>query len=396
MIQLPTKLWNLPLYRDSVERVLSADSLRAVASTTDDPLVLLGLCFLARAGDPVRKEIGDMAASAKPEYAPIIAVLRVTRDAITDEFVSEVIRRDPDNALGHYLHGGLLHVSDHANQALEAFRRAAHCSGFRLYEAELGDALFKALDRLELKGMDRLCAVSWAVSSWFEFGTVGIQSVKFALEEIARHADRTTRSELADILLVLAGHLFASVFENRWYAYRAAEAALQLKADLAATENIPLMNGYAAAVHSSLLGVMCGGIDPEEAQKTRSLDVIRFLPARIYLSFSPEPQLFPNLNPPEDDRPTFDAAKLRVTRAARKLIDLTVSDPDRIFKAFLQGVGGATPEERTSPCNCYYSAAEDLMQKRPDLFQAGAELNGRGGPCGMPDRMTQLKRIWAE
>ena len=82
-----------------------AENLKAVASATSDPEILLGLTFLAKAGDPVRKELAEMAVRARNEYTPVVAVLPLIMDRIDEESVVELVRRDPDNALGHHLHG---------------------------------------------------------------------------------------------------------------------------------------------------------------------------------------------------------------------------------------------------------------------------------------------------
>jgi hypothetical protein len=68
-MQLPLEMLDLPPDRESVDRVVSSDNLRATASATSDAQVLLGLSLLARCGDPVRNEIGDIAARYNTAYA---------------------------------------------------------------------------------------------------------------------------------------------------------------------------------------------------------------------------------------------------------------------------------------------------------------------------------------
>src|SRR2546430_7780071 len=152
MFELPKKMFALPTYRESVDQAVSAGNLKAVAANTTDPEVLLGLAYLARTGDSVRREISEMAVKARPEYSPMVAVLAVMLDGIDEESIGELVRRDPNNALGYYLQGALLHQSDRENEAMVAFRKAAHCSELRLYESTTGPALFKALDALKLTG----------------------------------------------------------------------------------------------------------------------------------------------------------------------------------------------------------------------------------------------------
>src|SRR5688572_22336519 len=205
MIQLPINMPGMPAYRESVEKVSSAENLKAVASTVSDPEILLGLAFLARAGDPVRMGLAEMAARTRNEYIPVIAVLPLIMDRIDEGSVGELVQRDPDNALGHYLQGTLWHVSNRESEAPSAFGKAAACSELRLYDATTGEALCKALDALDLKGLDRLCALSWTASRWTNFGSVGMQPIHWALSELARAADTATRSLLAETLITLAG-----------------------------------------------------------------------------------------------------------------------------------------------------------------------------------------------
>src|SRR5438552_4458039 len=379
MTPLPIKIPNLPSFRESVDMAVSADSLRAVASTTTDPFVLLGLSFLAKAGDPVRKDLSEMVVKAKPEYAPIAAVLTVIMDRIDAESVGALIQQDPDNALGHYLQGALLHVSNRESEALDAFRKASACPELRLYDSSAGDALFKALDALGLQGLDRLCALSWSISRWTDFPSIGIQPTYWALSELARAADMATRSELAEILLALAGHLFASNFTNRWFAHRAVEAAFSLKAELAGAENTPKMNGYAAALHGLGSAMFCWpGI--EDPNKPKPQQLAQFLPSRIHGAFAAiDPSSVTtcffggrNLNLPESDRAAFEALKENATQAATKLIDVAASDPDGILGAYLRGLPGSNQKNQNPPWASFGTPVGSLMQERPDLFQAAA------------------------
>jgi hypothetical protein len=100
-------------------------------------------------------------------------VLAVTLDGVDEATVADLIRRDPDNALGHYLRGYLRHGANDAGETLAAFRRAAHCSQLRLYESITGGALFAALDALNLTGRARLCAASWMASRFMNFAWRG-------------------------------------------------------------------------------------------------------------------------------------------------------------------------------------------------------------------------------
>ena len=370
---------NVPAYRESVDKAASAENLRALASTTSDPEVLLGFCFFAKAGDPVRKELAEMAVRQRNEYVPIVALLSLIMDRIDEESVGKLIQRDPDNALGHYLQGTLLHVSNQENEALGAFRKAAACSELRLYDSAVGEALFKALDALHLEGIDRLCALSWTISRWTNFGSGGIQPIDRALSELARGADTATRSELSEILVTLAGHLFATNFTNRWFAQRAVTSAFVLKAGLAAAEHAPKVNGYAAAIQG-LNNAMLPPSPNEDSINPSLLQLAQFLPSRIHRAFAAaDPSLMNahvlaelNLNPPESDRAAFETAKANTTQAAQKLIEVALSDSDGILGAYLKGLPPSIPAPQSPPWASFGTAVGSLMVKRLDLFRAAA------------------------
>ncbi len=253
--KFPLQVIDIAAYSNSVKRAVSSENLGSVASKTSDSQVLLGLACLGRTGHSIRQEISEMARRANPEFAPIVAVLSIVLDHIDGESIAELIRRAPENALGHYLRAKLAYDSNKAVEALEAFRTAARFFELRLYESTTGAALFKALDALNLTGRDRLCALSWMATRSSNFSACGLQFLRDALSELA-HADANRREEISEILLVLAGHLFATNFQNRWYTQRALEAAFHLKAEIAATAKSPKMHGYAAAVQAlfNLLG----------------------------------------------------------------------------------------------------------------------------------------------
>src|SRR2546430_15247013 len=106
MFELPKKMFALPTYRESVDQAVSAGNLKAVAANTTDPEVLLGLAYLARTGDSVRREISEMAVKARPQYSPMGALLGGVLDGMGEQSTGGLVPRDPDNALGDYLHSG--------------------------------------------------------------------------------------------------------------------------------------------------------------------------------------------------------------------------------------------------------------------------------------------------
>jgi hypothetical protein len=381
VIQLPISMPNLPPFLESVQQAVSAESLRSAARATTDPAVLLGLSVLAKSGDAVRKELADIVLRSKSEYASVLAVLTVMMERIDDVSVAELVQQDPDNALGRYLQGTLFHVSNRDDESLDAFRRAAACSELRCYDSITGEALFKAVDALGLQGRDRLCALSWTISRWQNFSSLGFQPVYWAMSELAKEADPGTRSELAEILLTLAGHLFASNFVNRFFAQRAVEAAFTLKAELLAAESLPKRQGYAAAVYGLVTPFFSvPGI--KEWWNHSPQHLARDLPSYIYRAFAVADRTLmdtgmigeANLNPPENEKPAFEAAKDRAAQAAGKLLECALPDPDGLLGPYLKGLPrpkrapGATPLWEWSP-------VEGLLNKRPELFQAAAAYN---------------------
>jgi hypothetical protein len=365
------KMYDLPTYSEAVDRAVAAENLKKVASNTNDPEILLGLAFLAKVGDPARLEIARLAVTTKPEYAPIVAVLAVTMDGIENNTVSELIKSDPQNALGYYLQGKLLYDSGSEKEALESFRKAASCPELRLYDAITGEALFKALDALNLKGRDRLCAASWMATRSSSFSALGLQFVPQGLMELARTADLATRKEISELLLVVAGHFFASNFNNRGFAQRAAESAFRLKAEIAATEQSPKMDGYAAAVQA-LVSVSWPGIK-ETYPHEDPLRLAQFVPSRIHRAFAlfneKEPDLYElKANLPESDKAAFENARQQAMTAANELIQTALPDGDSIIGAYLKG----RPVRKYSdgPWVSYWSPVEKLMSKKPEVFRA--------------------------
>src|SRR6516225_6018382 len=138
MIHLPTRMPDLSPARERVQFAVSSENLRAAAAQTTDPSILLGLSFMVRSGqDSMRKELGALASASNSQYTPIVSELCLMLDRIDAETVGELVHRDPNNALGHYLQGALLHVSNRSTEALTSFRMAAACSELRCYDSDL-------------------------------------------------------------------------------------------------------------------------------------------------------------------------------------------------------------------------------------------------------------------
>jgi hypothetical protein len=377
----PQKMLDLSPFSLAVAKAVSAENLHAIAAATTNPEVLLGLTFLTPAGNPARREISHRATNAQPEYRPIVAVLALAMDGVDQDAVAELIRQDPDNALGYYLQGALLYGSDKDNDALEAYRKAAHCSELQLYEQVTGRALFKALDALHLNGRDRLCALSWMACRSANFNGSVLQHLSVPLSEWGGRADPAAREECAELLLILAGHLFATNFYNRWSARQAVENAIfGLKANVPAAEKFPTMVGPRGTHGIMSTMLRWPGMDtaatPDEPHQC--LRLAQFLPDRIHRAFAAvDPCRAANLGelnlPLSDDRKAASKqAGKRFVDTAIALIEVALSDADAIMAPYLQGIAlgvDGAPSRRIIPSE---TGVEKLLRDRPDLFAAAA------------------------
>jgi tetratricopeptide (TPR) repeat protein len=385
---------------EAVAKAISAGNLKAAALKTTDPEALLGLAFLVPKGSPVRQEISDLAVKARPEYAPITAVLVIALDGAErfaggpvkpdsgrlpdfglrppdERSIDELIKLDPDNALGYYLQAHRLYQLGKEKESLDAFRKAAACPELRLYSSTTADALFKALDALGLTGRERLLVLCSLATRVENFYIIDLQGQKDDLRQMARKADLATRKEISELLLVLGGHLLATTFQNREFAELAVLAAFRLKAEIAAAEKSPTMNGY-VAVAQALVSVRLSWPGIEERKDT-PLEVAQFLPGTILRAFVlAEPSLvkaaaLPELraNVPDSDKPAFDKATQEAARTASALVDTALTDPDGIVGAYFRGLppaGTNTPR----PWVERPTYVEKLMRKRPDVFKTAA------------------------
>ena len=378
MFELPAKMIALSTFRESVAKAFAGEHLKAAATRTNDPEVLLGLAALAQAGSPVRQEIAHMATLVRPGYAPIVAVLAVVLDGVNESSIREVLERDPDNALGYYLEGALLHQSAKEHQALEAFRKAAACSEMRLYESTTAPALFKALDALHLVDRDRLCAGSWMGCRFSNFGASVLQLLRNSVSELEQ-LNIGTRKEVADLLLVLAAHLFGTNYYNRWLANACLESALfALKAKSAPADSAPTKDD--AAVTTARVGAMLRWPGVEALRQddgTNPWDLARFLADRIHRAFAYEDPSQMNAGifgerdldlPGSQSKARLEEARQNVSITAKALIEVALVDCDEILRAYLTGI----PPRLAHSGVCEPTLVEKLIKEKPDLFKAAA------------------------
>ena len=399
----PQKIFDLPTFSEEVDRAVSVENLRAAASATTDPQILLGLGCLARPGSAARREIFNKAAEARREYIPVGAVFALTMDGVNHSAVSEVIARDPDNALGYYVQANVLYYRNEDEVALESFRKGAHCSELRLYEPVTGAAIFKALDGLQLRGRDRLCALTWMACRASNFSAHVMQFLSSPLTDWSRRAGST--EEICDLLLVLAGHLFATNFYNRWAARQALEHAIfGLKAKVPTIEKLPTMQ----SVISTMLRWPGGDVGEDPDQPHKRLRLAQFLPDTIHRAFAAtdvrntRKACEPSVKLSGSHRAAYEKAANDFVNSGRALIDTALTDPDRILGPYLMGI---PPGEKGADGRQVVPSATDvekLLRDRPEVFAAAA-ANGAagnamwyaeaGGPSGRNiTRMMEINR----
>src|SRR5688572_17266129 len=369
------RMYPVDAIREAVEQAVSTDSLKALASKTTDPDLLLGLALLAQAGNPVRKEFSTAAVQANADYAAVAALLPLMLDGVDEPAIAELIRCDRQNALGHYLQANRLHQSDREREALESFREAGRCAELRLYDGITAKCLFKVVDALNLRGEDRLCALSWMASRISNFSSAALQPIRNSLHELAKNTDLLTRKEISDLLLILAGHLFATNYVNRTFGEWALADAFQLKAEVAAAENSLTMYGY-GATGQAIFNTYCSWPGLENLPKPQQLAL--YLPSRILRAFAMvDPAKFQpryigelNFSVTDSNRAAVEEAKQKVTKTARALVDVALTDPDAVIGAYLRGA----TSQRDGRCPWFPPAMGigKLFHDKPDLLRAAA------------------------
>jgi hypothetical protein len=373
--QCDAKEFPFPSLNEAVDSAAAPANLRAVAARSTDPEVWLGLSFLAQPGDPVRPELSDRAVKAKPELGPAALVMANAMDGVDDASIAKLIKHDPDNALGYYLRGRS-YTRGGEKESLEALRKGAACPEFRLYEGTISNALFKALDALDLKGRDRLCASSWMESRWSNFKISNLQTQGNVLGQVAKGADMETQKEISDLMLAVAGHLIGSDFEDRVSGERMLLKAFHLKADIAASQKSPAVSSY-ASVLQALASTALNSINLRKGNPQALAD---FLPDRIHRAFI---VVDPNLakdhlielkNRPTAD-PEFDKAYKEWVQASKALIEEALPDQDEIIGAYF---GGYMPPRTNVPFPWSSSGTyvERLVKTKTNLF-AAAVVNER-------------------
>jgi hypothetical protein len=357
----------------------SGEQLHACASKTEDPEVLLGLAKLAAGAGPVWKEISERALAAKAEYAPVLSMIAAATERLDEKLIDELIARDSDNALGYYLRGRNHYQFNREEQSLENFRKGATLAEIRMYGTIITNGLFKALDAMNIQGGDRLALLSGVARGTSNFGSSHLQHLRHDLSELARKADPAVKREIAQILLILGGQLYATNFWNRQFGEWTIGAAFHISAEIAAADGSMAARGYAAAAHAIRIPKWTlPGMDKTFREYSSAAI---FLPSRISMALSmADPTRATTIGPVDlsqglsaDDKAALDKARQDSARSAGALIELSLRDPDEIIGAYLKDLPTA-PVDSARPMGFTGTYVENLLLKRPDLLEAAAEF----------------------
>jgi len=319
---------------------------------------------------------------AWPEFRPVSAVLALIMDGADENGVNQVIQRDPDNALGYYVQANLLYGCDRDDEALEAFRKGAHCSELRLYESSTGPAIFKALDALNVEGRERLCALSWMACRASNFSSSVMQFLSLPLTEWGQRTAAASRQEIAELLLVLAGHLFATNFYNRWAARQALDhAVFGLNASVPAMERFSVLVG-AGAVTQGLIAAMLRwppvNVAEQPGPLNKDLRLAQFLPDQIRRAFAAtDPTQMAalgemNFHVSASRKAVLERAREQFIQGGRTLIDSVLTDTDGIMGPYLKGILLSRRSADGRQVVPFETDVEKLFARRPDVFAAAA------------------------
>jgi hypothetical protein len=356
---------------------ISAEQLQACLSKTEDAEVLLGLAKLAAGQGPVWKEISERALAAKPEYAPVLSVIAAATERLDETLIDELIARDPDNALGYFLRGHNLYQSGKEEKSLGDFRKGATLAEIRMYGTIIANGLFKALDAMNIQGRDRLALLSGVATRTSNFGSMHLQHLRFDLSELALKGDPAAKKEIAEIMLIIGGQLYATNFWNRQFGEWTIGDAFHFSAQIAAGEGSVVAKGFAAVAYAiripkwTLPGI-------HEVFRDYS-SAANFLPSRIGMALSmADPSKVTYIGPVDlsqglsaDDKAALDKATQETARSAGALIELSLRDPDETIGAYLKDLPPA-PTESAQQMSFTGTSVEKLLWKRPDLLEAAA------------------------
>lgn len=297
-------------------------------------------------------------------------------DGVDEQSANELIRRDPNNALGYYFLASRLYGPGKEKEMLAAFRKGAACPELRLYGESISNVLFKALDALGLKGRERLCASSWMATRWGNFEIGNLQAQATLLRRLAKHADLATQNEISDMMLMLAGQVIASDMQyHERFGNDALRQAFRLKAQIAAGEKSPMMNGYVGVVQALVSTRPDGSGLKRDDPRALALHI----PGSIWYAFEViDPKIardyFPEMRGHVGADQAFEDAYQNWAKTSEALIEAALPDSDEIIGAYFHG-HVPLPSDAPGPWVTSHTYVERLMSKKPDLLKAAAAYN---------------------
>jgi hypothetical protein len=230
---------------------------------------------------------------------------------------------------------------------------------------------------LNLKGRDRLAALTWIEARWSNFGLGRLQYLNISALESVLSGAGDNRAEVSELLIGMAGH-FSALESGPMFSLRPLLQAFRLKAELAGQQRSPTMHSY-AAVAQALAGVMVGG--DTVIQDTAGVDrsklrnaqhAARYLPGRISHAIW-------ITGDTDGYRSSQRFAQVpgryvsRTINAAHSLVDLALADPEGIVMPYLRGRVAESTNPR-GPWVTTLTAVEEFVIKKPDVFRAALEF----------------------
>lgn len=355
---------------DSVTQALEDRKIEAIAAETEDAEIVFGLACLANPDSPVRPRLFERVRSMEPSLAPATHIWNFLLQEVSRSQAEAILQSDPNNALGYYLLGKFDYDEDREVEALKMFRKGRACEAIRLYQSQAGEAIIKALDHMGFEGRERLCALSSLADELISFGSGYFQYFPRDLTGMALDEGLERKEEIADLLVILAGQMWVVNDYAQYFAHQSLSQGFRLKAEAAAVQRSPKMNGY-AAVTQALVSVDFRNYRYWYDAVLSEPEVVRNLPN----SLSNALRILENLE--------YDASKLDLSpehqvahenawkknlRASRELIALAEKNPDEILKPYLFGLA-ENPNYSEGPWVANRTAMDQLVKSHTELFE---------------------------
>jgi hypothetical protein len=212
-----------------------------------------------------------------------------------------------------------------------------------------------------------------------------LQGLADILRQLPSKADGIPQSEIADMELILAGHLVSGdAMLGHVFCRRALIQAFSLKTGLAGRDKSPLAAGYAAASMA---------VDDAGASVTNPA---AFLPSRIWEALqimapeSADPSFLPKLT--DQDRAVYAKARAAAAPGAQTLVEAVLSHQNAIIGAYFNGIKSEAPnapewvnaEMRTEQLR-------RLNRSWPEVFTALAAFDEKSRAFTLAENMAKYK-----